>query len=81
MIHSLSSYVFGQDDRVTGRYNTGRYAHSTCRRTVSLEDFIGNQAMMEGTRPKRVGSSLRVEVDIEETLFLPTRGDNSFPKS
>lgn len=46
MIHSLSSYVFRQDNRVTGRYNTGGYAHSTCRRTVSLEDFIGNQAMM-----------------------------------
>lgn len=46
VIHSLSSYVFGQYDGVAGRYDTGRYADSTCRRRESLEDFIRNKTMM-----------------------------------
>lgn len=84
MIHSLSSYVFGQYDRVAGRYDTGRYAHSTCGKRECLEDFIKNQAMVfYGRAPDSncVGSSLRANADTEEILFLPTRDDNPFPKS
>lgn len=46
VIHGLSSHVFGQYDRVAGRYDAGRYAHRTCGRRDSLDDFITNQGMM-----------------------------------
>lgn len=75
MIHCLSSDIFGQYDRVTGRNDTGRNAHSTCGRRENLEDYTRSQASMSCRRP-----SLIVETDVEGTFFLPTGDNNSVPK-
>lgn len=76
VVHGLSSDIFGQYDRVTGRNDTGRDAHSTCGRRESLEDLTRSQASMSCRRPP-----LMAETEVEGTLFLPAWDSNSFPKS
>lgn len=83
VIHSLSSYIFGQYDGVAGGYNTGGCAHSACGRRDSLEGFQqepGSGVLQAGTRSQPAGSSLRAEVGVKETRS-PLALDNSFPKS
>lgn len=73
MIHGLSGDISGQYDRVTGRNDTGRNAHSTCGRRESLEDLTRSQASMSCRWPPLT--------HVEGTLFLPAWHSNSFPKS
>lgn len=80
VIHSLSSYIFGQYDGVAGWYNTGGCAHSTCGRRDSREGFQqepGSGVLQAGTRSEPAGSCT---VGVKVTLS-PLALDNSFPKS